>query len=152
MSGARPRLTATPKMRVAAGLPPTPAVVKSANLPIVPPPAPMAAPAPAAPAGPTKRERRRLALRRTRKLLEERYPFVFSWARPLAVGMFEQIRGAIDEAELSKAELHNFLRWWIALPPYQAAIARGDRRINLDGSDAGPAMIHAPNNHAQDVV
>jgi hypothetical protein len=41
---------------------------------------------------------------------------------------------------LSAPNLKAFLRTWVNRKPYRAALARGDRRVNLDGSDAGPAF------------
>ena len=84
--------------------------------------------------------RNREVFRRTRKLLRERYPELFTTPRPLAVGIYHQIRAAIGRDELRSRDLNLFLAGWTKWPAYRAALARGDRRVNLDGSDAGPAL------------
>ena len=73
-------------------------------------------------------------------LLVERYPAIFAAARPLAIGVDKQLRDVFSEEELSTANLKAFLRTWVNRKPYRAALARGDRRVNLDGSDAGAAF------------
>jgi ProQ/FINO family len=78
--------------------------------------------------------------RRAHDLLVERYPAIFAAARPLAIGVDKQLREAFSEEELSTANLRAFLRTWVNRNPYRAALARGDSRVNLDGSDAGPAF------------
>jgi len=78
--------------------------------------------------------------RRAHDLLVERYPAIFAAARSLAIGVDKQLRDAFSEAELSTANLRAFLRTWVNRKPYRAALAPGDRRINLDGSDAGAAF------------
>lgn len=98
--------------------------------PVAPPPA----------AEPSKKEQRLAAFKQTRDLLQARYPLIFSWARPLAIGTREQLRAAVSEDDLSTQALNNFLRIWTRRHAYRAALERGDRRINLDGSDAGPAF------------
>ena len=74
------------------------------------------------------------------KLLRERYPELFTTPRPLAVGIYHQIRAAIGRDELRNRDLNLFLAGWTKWPAYRAALVRGDRRVNLDGSDAGPAL------------
>ena len=78
--------------------------------------------------------------RRTHALLRERYPELFTASRPLAIGIYHQIRAAIGREELRSRDLSLFLAGWTKWPAYRAALARGDRRVNLDGSDAGPAL------------
>ena len=78
--------------------------------------------------------------RRTHELLRERYPELFTASRPLAIGIYHQIRAAIGREELRSRDLNLFLAGWTKWPAYRAALARGDRRVNLDGSDAGPAL------------
>ena len=77
---------------------------------------------------------------RVRGLLQARYPQIFSWGRPLAIGIDQKLREAFTEEELPTADLKVFLRTWVHRKAYRAALARGDRRVNLDGSDAGPAF------------
>jgi sRNA-binding protein len=74
------------------------------------------------------------------KLLRKRYPELFIASRPLAIGIYHQIRAAIGREELRRRDLSLFLAGWTKWPAYRAALARGDRRVNLDGSDAGPAL------------
>ncbi|HEY5930619.1 MAG TPA: ProQ/FINO family protein [Burkholderiales bacterium] len=77
---------------------------------------------------------------RVRGLLQARYPQIFSWGRPLAIGIDLKLREAFTEEELPTADLKVFLRTWVHRKAYRVALARGDHRINLDGSDAGPAF------------
>jgi hypothetical protein len=77
---------------------------------------------------------------RTRGVLQARYPRIFSWGRPLAIGIDQKLREAFTEEELPTADLKVFLRTWVHRKAYRAALARGDHRVNLDGSDAGPAF------------
>ena len=73
-------------------------------------------------------------------MLQARYPQIFSWGRPLAIGIDQKLREAFTEEELPTADLKVFLRTWVHRKAYRVALARGDRRVNLDGSDAGPAF------------
>jgi sRNA-binding protein len=50
------------------------------------------------------------------------------------------LRAAFTEDELSTKDLKAFLRTWVRRDAYQAALERGDRRVNLDSTDAGPAF------------
>jgi len=79
--------------------------------------------------------------KRARVLLVARYPAIFSAARPLAIGIHDRLREAFPEEELSSEDLRAFLQVWVRRKPYRAALERGDRRVNLDGSDAGPAHV-----------
>ena len=81
---------------------------------------------------------------RVRNLLAGRYRSIFAAARPLAIGIDKPLREAFTEEELSTDDLRVFLRVWVRRKAYRAALARGDRRVNLDGSDAGPAFGDAP--------
>ena len=123
----RRTLRGTPAMREALGIQPEPV------------PAPPA-PALSQPSTPDKRARNREVFRRTHKLLRERYPELFTTPRSLAVGIYHQIRAAIGREELRSRDLNLFLAGWTKWPAYRAALVRGDRRVNLDGSDAGPAL------------
>jgi hypothetical protein len=94
-----------------------------------------AAPAPSEPIASTRHER----YRQTRELQRKRWPAVFSAARPLAIGIDQQVRAAIGQDESLTADLKLFLRKWVYRSAYRDALARGDRRVHLDGSDAGLA-------------
>jgi hypothetical protein len=76
--------------------------------------------------------------KRIQAILQARWPHLFTYAQPLAIGIWIPLSAAVEE-EISKKELRKFLRWWTRRPPYLAAIERGVRRLNLDGSDAGEA-------------
>lgn len=102
---------------------------------------------PPAEKAPTKAERQAAVFERfkaTQRLVSARYPMIFSWGRPLAVGIRERLREAFTEDELGDGDLRAFLKWWCRRPAYRAALERGDRRVNLDGSDAGPAFDDEP--------
>jgi ProQ/FINO family len=119
------------------------------GLRVAEPPPPEPKPKPfAPPVGPSKQERKRALQRqrylRAHRLLASRWPAVFTAARPLAIGIDKQVRAVLSEEELSAAELRTFFRIWIHRGAYRAALERGDRRVNLDGSDAGPAFDQPP--------
>ena len=95
-------------------------------------------PAPASKA--TKAEQGRARFRRAHNLLRARYPAIFNATRPLAVGMYGQVRRAISKDELSTRDLHHFFFVWTRRAAYRTALERGERRVNLDGTDAGPAL------------
>jgi hypothetical protein len=75
-----------------------------------------------------------------RNLIAGRYRSIFAAARPLAIGIDKPLREAFTEEELPTDDLKVFLRVWVRRKAYRAALERGDRRVNLDGSDAGPAF------------
>ena len=54
------------------------------------------------------------------------------------------MREAFTEEELPTADLKVFLRVWVRRKAYRAALQRSERRVNLDGSDAGPAFGDLP--------
>jgi sRNA-binding protein len=62
----------------------------------------------------------------------------------LAIGIHDKLREAFDEEELSNSDLSMFLAHWTRCQPYQDALVRGDRRVNFDGRDAGPAFAPQP--------
>ena len=95
----RKTLRGTPAMREALGIQPEP----------VPAPPALAL---SQPSTPDKRARNREVFRRTRKLLRERYPELFTTLRPLAVGIYHQIRAAIGRDELRSRDLNLFLAGW----------------------------------------
>jgi sRNA-binding protein len=121
-----------------------------------PPPPPSPEPTSPAPAStvtaePARKRRRHLitpaeyaVFRQVRGLLQARYPQIFSWGRPLAIGIDQRLREAFTEEELPTADLKVFLRIWVRRKAYRAVLARGERRVNLDGSDAGPAFGDQP--------
>jgi sRNA-binding protein len=76
--------------------------------------------------------------KRIQAVLQARWPHLFTYAQPLAIGIWIPLSAAVED-KISKKELRKFLRWWTRRPPYLAAIERGVRRLNLDGSDAGEA-------------
>lgn len=91
-----------------------------------------------------KRALHRERYKRAHRLLAARWPAIFSAARPLAIGIDKQVRAILAEEELDTADLRTFFHRWTHRAPYQAALERGDRRVNLDGSDAGPAFDKPP--------
>src|SRR4051812_14555179 len=121
----RRTLRGTPAMREALGIQPEPV------------PAPPA-PALSQPSTPDKQARNREVFRRTHALLRERYPELFTASRPLAIGIYHQIRAAVGREELRSRDLNLFLAGWTKWPAYRAALARGDRRGNPDGGGGGP--------------
>ena len=131
------KLTASPALRAKLGL-------TVAEPPPQSEPEPVASPAPsAAPpsAGPSKRERKRALRReqyeRARAPLMGHWPTIFTAARPLAIGIDKQVRsilrGQPPICGSSSRSGH------VATPTAPLSRAAG-RRVNLDGSDAGPAF------------
>jgi hypothetical protein len=120
------KLTASPALRAKLGMP-------VAEPPPQPKPEPPAPPA----ASPPSRQKR---YRRAHRRLAARWPAIFSAARPLAIGIDKQVRAIIPDDEISTTDLRVFFSVWTHRRPYSAALERGDRRVNLDGSDAGPAF------------
>jgi ProQ/FINO family len=140
----RKTLTASSGMRAA--------IARRAPAPAAPAPA---APAPKPPTAATKTDKaagqRKAPLTeksmqrhemnmRISAMLAARWPEAFSKPRPLAVGIYRQIRAVVDNTELRSRDLSAFLAAWTHRKSYRAALERGVRRVNLDGSDAGPAF------------
>ena len=69
----------------------------------------------------------------------ERWPQVFTKPVPLAVGIYESIRTALqaDGKELDEKTVGICLHCWTKQSRYHYAILRGEPRRNLDGSEAG---------------
>jgi sRNA-binding protein len=73
----------------------------------------------------------------TMRLLCEKAPNAFGDPPPgpLALGIRDQLEARFG---LTRTETRAFLRWYTARPAYFEAVARGGRRINLDGTEAEP--------------
>jgi hypothetical protein len=78
----------------------------------VPPAAIPVPPAPAPAAVPTlgKKQQRCAANKRVKAILQKRWPRLFTWAVPLAIGIREQILDALGD-EVDRESLHAYLRW-----------------------------------------
>ena len=133
------KLSATPAMQRAIGATPPPVSPPSPPSPpltlLAPPPSPAEASEPPAAAEPARKRRRYLitpadyaVFRRVRALLQVRYPQIFSWARPLAIGIDQRLREALTEEELPTADLSVFLKIWVRRKVYRGALERGERR------------------------
>ena len=81
--------------------------------------------------------RRREQTREILALLRARWPELFSAPVPLAVGIEREIREGLGEARVPSARLGRALHYWTNGPRYLAAVAAGQRRRHLDGTDAG---------------
>ena len=81
--------------------------------------------------------RRREQTREILALLRARWPAVFSAPVPLAVGIEREIREGLGEERVPSARLGRALHYWTHGPRYLAAVAAGQRRRHLDGTDAG---------------
>ena len=92
------KLIATPAMRRA--------IAAQAPEPAPPPPKPAAGPRKLT--GPSYER-----FTRARGVLQARYPQIFSWGRPLAIGIDQKLREAFSEEELPTADLKVFLRTWV---------------------------------------
>jgi ProQ/FINO family len=134
----RKTLRATPAMRGALGIEPEP---PPAPVMAAPPPAPAVRQALPGRTAQSARARERHATNlRISALLAERFPEAFRKPRPLAIGIYRQIRAAVPNDELRSKDLSAFMAAWTHRKAYRAALERGERRVNLDGSDAGPAF------------
>jgi hypothetical protein len=68
--------------------------------------------------------------------LRARFPLAFTNpAVPFALGFRRRIRRA-TKASIPASKLCRAVRWWIAKPAYQAALAAGQQRRRLDGRPA----------------
>ena len=79
------------------------------------------------------REQRREVL----ALLRARWPEVFSAPVPLALGIQHEIKASLEEAGVPSLRLRRALQHWTQGTGYLAAVAAGQRRRHLDGTDAG---------------
>jgi sRNA-binding protein len=69
-------------------------------------------------------------------VLRERWPLAFCEPRrPFAIGIAKELRALLGDAA-SKATLNMAVHHWTWRPDYLAAVMRGERRVNLDGSPA----------------
>lgn len=70
-------------------------------------------------------------------MLRARWPALFTTPVPLAVGVMRAIRAELGEAPVPTAGMSRALHYWTNAPGYLAAIAAGEARRNLDGTEAG---------------
>lgn len=70
-------------------------------------------------------------------MFRARWPALFSTPVPLATGIARAIRAELDYAEVPTAGLGRALHHWTNAPGYLAAVAAGEMRCNLDGTEAG---------------
>jgi len=70
-------------------------------------------------------------------LLRARWPALFSTPVPLATGIARAIRAELGDVEVATAGLGRALHYWMNAPGYLAAVAAGEMRRNLDGTEAG---------------
>ena len=95
--------------------------------------------------------RRREQRREVMALLCARWPEVFRVPVPLAVGIKREIREGLGEARIPAAHLDRALHHWTHGPVYLAAVAAGQRRRHLDGTDAGEPD-EAQREHARETL
>ena len=70
-------------------------------------------------------------------LLRARWPALFTTPVPLATGIARAIRAELGDVEVPTAGLGRALHYWTNAPGYLAAVAAGEVRRNLDGTEAG---------------
>ncbi len=70
-------------------------------------------------------------------LLRARWPALFTTPVPLATGIARAIRAGVGYVEVPTAGLGRALHYWTNAPGYLAAVAAGEVRRNLDGTEAG---------------
>jgi hypothetical protein len=70
--------------------------------------------------------------KRVHDVLRRRWPLVFSWARPLAIGIHLDVQAVLGD-EVKRKDLRDFFYRWVHRDPYLAAVARGEPRVGLDG-------------------
>lgn len=100
--------------------------------------------------------RHRQQTREVLALLRSRWPALFTAPVPLAVGVTHEIRAGlgearVGEARVSRMQLGRALRFWTRAPGYLAAVAAGQRRRHLDGTDAGEPD-EAQRQHAREIL
>ena len=86
-------------------------------------------------------------------LLRARWPemFMFSAPVPLAVGVQHEIKASLEKAGVPAVGLGQALKHWTQGTGYLAAVAAGQRRRHLDGTDAGePDEAHRE--HAREAL
>ena len=68
-----------------------------------------------------------------------RWPAAFTKPVPLAVGFSGHIKAALraEEKPMDRKEVSRTIRLWTWRSAYLRAVARGEMRRNLDGSEAG---------------
>lgn len=70
-------------------------------------------------------------------LLRARWPALFTTPVPLATGIARAIRVELGYVEVPTAGLGRALHYWTNAPGYLAAVAAGEARRNLEGTEAG---------------
>ncbi len=70
-------------------------------------------------------------------LLRARWPALFTTPVPLATGIARAIRAEVGYVKAPTAGLGRALHHWTNAPGYLAAVAAGETRRNLDGTEAG---------------
>jgi ProQ/FINO family len=146
---------------------PTPAAAATASTPVAPDPVPPdptlveADEAAARKAANLRREReahaaalvrRRQQTREVLALLRARWPALFTTPVPLAVGIEREIRAGLGEvARVPAMRLGRALHYWTHAPGYLEAVAAGQRRRHLDGTDAGEPD-EAQRRYAREVI
>ena len=65
-----------------------------------------------------------------------RWPAIFEKPTPLAIGFARQIHAEL-KPQFTRKEIGVALHHWVTRRSYYQALARGDVRRNLDGSEAG---------------
>ncbi len=95
--------------------------------------------------------RRRQQTRDILALLRARWPELFAAPVPLATGITREIRDGLGETWVPTAQLSRALHYWTHAPGYLAAIAAGQRRRHLDGTDAGEPD-EAQQQHAREII
>ena len=95
--------------------------------------------------------RRREQTREVLTLLRARWPEVFRVPVPLAVGIRREIRESLGDARIPAAHLDRALHHWTHGPLYLAAVAAGQQRRHLDGTDAGEPD-EAQREHARETL
>ena len=84
-------------------------------------------------------------------LLRARWPAAFGAPVPLAQGIQHEIREGLGEARVPTVQLRRALHYWTHGPRYLAAVAAGQRRRHLDGTDAGEPN-EAQREHARETL
>jgi hypothetical protein len=137
-----PTLTASPALRALAAArlgSPAPPLPAQAEAEVQPRPKPQSQPA-----GPSHKQRKAAehlaAMQDAREhllpILAAAFPIAFCVpSPPLAIGVSDRILEAMPD--INKRELSLFLNYWTSRSGYRRSIARGEMRVNLDGSPAG---------------
>lgn len=85
----------------------------------------------------------------THQKLHDVFPHVFNYKKPLAIGIYGQIR---DQVNVTSRDLHFFLHRYCDSYRYLECLKEGKRRYNVDGSFNGDVTADEADNAINDLL